>query len=198
MLDLSPATDILAALVRNVGDDQLTRPTPCPDYTVGDLLDHIGGLAVAFTGAAKKVHHDGPPLGPSGDAGRLGPDWRTRIPRHLDTLALVWRSPEAWTGTTEVGGVEMPGEVAGLVALDEVVVHGWDLAVSTGQPFTWEPELLDSVAGFVEPFAAPDEESSRAGLFGPVVAVGSDATPLDRVLGLTGRDPAWGSGQLAT
>ncbi|MFP4514009.1 MAG: TIGR03086 family metal-binding protein [Acidimicrobiales bacterium] len=198
MIDLTPATARLAALVRNVDDDQLDRPTPCPDYRVGDLIDHIGGLAIAFTGAAHKARHDGPPTGPPGDAGRLGPDWRARIPGQLDTLAVAWRSPDAWEGMTEAGGLDLPGEVAGLVALDEVVVHGWDLAVATGQPFTCESELVEAAMRFVEPFAEPGREASRNGLFGPVVPVEPDAEPLDRLLGLTGRDPSWKSGQVVT
>ena len=36
---------------------------------------------------------------------------------------------------TKAGPVEMPGEIGGLVALDEIVIHGWDLATATGQPF---------------------------------------------------------------
>src|SRR5687768_17396415 len=55
MFDLTPATDQLAVLVRNVSDSDLKAPTPCPDYTVGDLLDHVNGLSVAFTMAARKT-----------------------------------------------------------------------------------------------------------------------------------------------
>ena len=50
----APAARQLATLVRGVTDEQLDAPTPCPEYTVGDLLDHIGGLAKAFTWAATK------------------------------------------------------------------------------------------------------------------------------------------------
>ena len=59
MFDLSPAADQLAGLVRTVTDGDLKAPTPCPDYTVGDLLDHVNGLAVAFTMAALKTPLDG-------------------------------------------------------------------------------------------------------------------------------------------
>jgi hypothetical protein len=56
-----------------VADDQLAAPTPCPEYTVGDLLDHVGGLAKAFTWAATKESLAMPDLEPSGDASRLEP-----------------------------------------------------------------------------------------------------------------------------
>lgn len=48
------------------------------------------------------------------------------IPAALTALADAWAEPAAWTGTTRVGGVDLPREVAGLVVLDEVVVHGWE------------------------------------------------------------------------
>ena len=85
-IDLGPAADQLAALVRGVPDEMLGAPTPCPDYTVGDLLDHIGGLAKAFTWAATKASLDMEPVSPMGDASRLAPDWRQRI---LQTLCAI-------------------------------------------------------------------------------------------------------------
>lgn len=109
-------------------DDALDWRTPCEAFSVGDLLDHLGGMALAFTAAAAKTPLEG---AASGDAARLRPDWRTRIPRDLLTLAEAWRDPDAWTGMTGAGGVELPGEVAGAVALDELVIHGWDLAKAT-------------------------------------------------------------------
>jgi len=45
-------------------------------------------------------------------------------------LAGAWQEPDAWTGMTVAGPVEMPGEIAGLVALNELVIHGWDVARS--------------------------------------------------------------------
>ena len=47
MVDLTPAAQRLADLVARVSDDELSGPTPCPAYALGDLIDHIGGLAVA-------------------------------------------------------------------------------------------------------------------------------------------------------
>jgi uncharacterized protein (TIGR03086 family) len=181
----------MADLVRSVPDDLLDAPTPNPGYTLGDLLDHIGGMTIAFTAAAKKKLGDETSQGPAGDASRLGEDWRTRIPSDLIALGEAWRDPAAWTGMTQAGGVELPGEVAGLVALDELVVHGWDVARASGQPYHVDPGSLEAVHGFVAQFSEPGQEAARAGLFGPVVDVPDDAPWLDRVIGLTGRDPAW-------
>ena len=130
-LDFGPATTTMARLVTGVTDDQLTARTPCPDYTVADLADHIGGLAFAFTASARKG--DVPGGGGSGDGSRLEDGWRERIVAQLAELAEAWRDPAAYDGITMAGPLEMPAEVAALVALDEVVVHGWDLARSTGQ-----------------------------------------------------------------
>jgi uncharacterized protein (TIGR03086 family) len=191
MLDLHPAAQQLAALVRAVPDAALGRPTPCPDYSVGDLIDHVNGLSLAFTAAAVKDIEMSGTEGPSADAAQLGRDWRTRIPAQLACLADAWRDPAAWTGMTQAGGVDLPGGVAGLVALDELVVHGWDLARATGQPYACDEASLDAVHAFVAQFSEPGQEAARQGLFGPVVDVPDDAPHLDRVIGLTGRDPGW-------
>jgi uncharacterized protein (TIGR03086 family) len=171
--DLEPAAQRMARLVRAVPDDRLGRPTPCERYTVGDLLDHIGGAALAFTGAATKRP--------------LGDDWRTRIPSDLTALAAAWGSGEAWTGMTAAGGVDLPGEVAGVVALDELVIHGWDLARATDQPAEYDGPELEAVYDMVQQFRS----SGIEGLFGPPVPVADDAALLDRIVGLAGRDPGW-------
>jgi uncharacterized protein (TIGR03086 family) len=193
-VDLEPAVRRLADLVSSVPDDLLVAPTPCPAYTLGDLVEHVGGAASAFTGAAVKDLGGATSQGPSGDASRLTDDWRSRIPRDLAGLAEAWRDPAAWTGMTKAGGVDLPGEVAGLVALDEVVVHGWDVARATGQPYECDTPSVEAVHGFVAQFSEPGMEEARAGLFGPVVEVPDDAPLLDRVIGLTGRDPGWSRG----
>ena len=162
-LDFDPATTTMARLVTGVRDDQLTAPTPCPDYTVADLVDHIGALAFAFTESARK----GDVPGWSGSGRRLPARGRLagRIAAHLAELAEAWRDPAAYDGITMAGPLEMPAEVAALVAHDEVVVHGWDLARSTGQRFDVEEGAAAACLGFVESFEAPADD--EGGLFGP-------------------------------
>jgi uncharacterized protein (TIGR03086 family) len=191
VLDIEPATTHVANLVRGVADGQLGVRTPC-DCTVGELLDHIQNLAVAFSAAAEKGQ-DGSVSGPvpKPDAARLRDDWRDRIPQLLARLATAWNEPSAWQGMTRVGGLDMPGEAAGIVALDEVVLHGWDLAVASGQPYQPPSGLLDALVPFLEHMAEPGMSDARRGLFGPVVDIDEDAPRLERVLALAGRRPGW-------
>jgi uncharacterized protein (TIGR03086 family) len=190
--ELTPATQAMALLVADIGDDQLAAPTPCPGSTVADLLDHVGGLCLAFTGAAAKDPATGSQA-PSADGSRLDPDWRTRLPERLDRLAAAWQDDGAWAGLTRAGGVDLPGEVAGRVAANEVVVHGWDLARATGHEYACEPGVLQAAYEFVQQAVAQNPDGSE-GLFGRPVSVPDDAPLLDRLIGLTGRDPAWRPG----
>jgi uncharacterized protein (TIGR03086 family) len=192
VLDLEPATKTLAALVQGIDDEQLSAPTPCAATSLGDLLDHVDSLSLGFVASAAKTRSDGG-APPAPDASRLGPDWRQRIPGRLTELAQAWRDDGAWAGMTRAGGLDMPGEVVGVVALDEVIVHGWDVAVASGQEFEWDPVLVEAAMGFVAPLAEQNPQGVP-GLFGPMVTVAGDAPLLDRLLGLTGRDPAWRPG----
>ena len=189
--NLHPAVSTMAGIVRAIPDDALAGPTPCPAYSVGDLIDHVHGFCLAFTAAA--IKDPLPPAaanaGAAGDAGRLGDDWRERVPQRLDELAAAWSDPAAWEGMTGAGGLDLPGEVAGMISLDELVIHSWDLAVATGQDYSPDPAVIEALHPFVAQFVG--DGPPREGLFGPQVAVPEDAPLLDRVLGLTGRDPGW-------
>ncbi len=188
-IDFEPATSAVARLVRGVRDDQLGNPTPCPAYTVADLLDHVGGLSLAFRCSATREPIPGGG-NPEGDGSRLEAGWRDRIAGDLGALADAWRDPAAYDGMTMAGPIEMPAEIAALVALDEVVVHGWDLARATGQSYDPDEAAIAGALAFVASFEVPEGEDD-GGLFGPPVAVPADAPALDRLAGATGRDPHW-------
>ena len=94
---------------------------------------------------------------------------------------------------SKAGGLDMPGAVTGLVANNEVVLHAWDLAVATGQPYAVAPENLQASWQMVDGTPdAPAEE--REGLFGPRLPIADDAPLLDRTLAYAGRDPSWKPG----
>jgi uncharacterized protein (TIGR03086 family) len=138
-LDLGPQTTVLARLAEGVTDEQLAGPTPCPEYAVRNLLGHLVGLTVAFRDAGRKDLGVTTDTSPDSALPDIGPGWREELPKVLAELADVWRDPAAWTGMTRAGGVDLPGEIAGLVATDELVIHGWDLARATGQAYTPDP-----------------------------------------------------------
>ena len=189
-LDFRPTTNALAALVRGTADAQLSDPTPCPAYSVADLVDHIGGLALAFTLSARK--EDIPGGGnPSADGSNLEEGWRDRIAGQLAELGEAWTDPAAYEGMTQAGPIELPAEIAALVAIDEVTVHAWDLAVATGQTYDADPAAVEAAHRFAASFEPPGGAAADGGLFGPPVPVPADAPALDRLLGATGRDPQW-------
>jgi uncharacterized protein (TIGR03086 family) len=191
MIDLRPATELVASLVPNVTEDLLDAPTPCVEMTVAVVLDHLMGLTLAFTDAALKLVPPGGSQPPQSSAANLDPEWREILPVRLEALATAWAKPEAWEGMTEAGGVQMPAEVMATVALDEVVIHGWDLARATGQVFDPDPVTAAAVLEFTTEAAKPEHAQMRDNIFGPVVPVPATASVFDRALGLAGRSPSW-------
>jgi uncharacterized protein (TIGR03086 family) len=186
MMDMSLACQRTADVLMNVTDEQLDDPTPCQKLSLRDLVGHIGGLALAFRAAARKEFGpltDTPPVA----GAPLDDDWRATYPKRLADLAGAWREQAAWQGMTRAGGVDFPAEVGGIVALTEVVIHGWDVAAATGQRYDVDPAALDAVLPHV---AATAAGGPVEGLFGAAVPVADDAPPLDRVIALSGRDPS--------
>lgn len=186
-LDLGPSAAETARMVAGVRDDQLSGPSPCTDLPVAAVLHHLLTLSLAFTGAAMK-EPQGP--GPQPDADQLPPDWREQLPRHLEALAIAWRDPSAWEGATEIAGMTLPGATVGVVALNEVLVHGWDVAAATGQEYRSDDVALSACLEFAQQIAANAPEM-RDAMYAPVVPVPDGAPLLDRLIGQAGRDPAW-------
>jgi uncharacterized protein (TIGR03086 family) len=185
--DLAPTADAVKHVIAAVRDDQLTDPTPCDGTSVAGMLDHVVGLTVAFRLGAEKQPQDG---APRADADQLPPDWRERLPQQLDALVAAWRKPGAWEGITEVGGAKLPAAAMGVIALNEVLVHGWDLAVATGQAYEVDDAAAQRCLQFAKELAIGAPQV-RNGMFGPEVPVPDDAGTFDRLLGQTGRDPGW-------
>jgi uncharacterized protein (TIGR03086 family) len=188
MIDLTPACQRTAVVLARVTDEQLTAATPCEDMRLADLVTHVGDLAKAFAAAARKEFGPLTDVAPEPTAGRLDADWRLRYPVELAELARAWQQPSSWQGMTRAGGFDMPGDVTGMVALTEVVIHGWDLARASGQPYDIDSATADAVLPHVTQTAA---EGPVEGMFGPAVLVADDAPVLDRIIALSGRDPEW-------
>jgi uncharacterized protein (TIGR03086 family) len=188
MLDLDPPARQVKALLNGITEADFSNPTPCGEMSVAALLDHFMGLTMAFTNAARKSTdapgQAGPPQ-PSAD--HLDLEWRTKLPSQLDELVAAWKDPAAWQGEALAGGVTLPAQIMGIVAVDELVIHGWDLARATGQRFTCDTANLEAIIAMLS--QSPDRGEGSP--FGPIVEVSPDASLLDRAVGLSGRDPSW-------
>ncbi len=187
-LDLEPPASQLITLAEAVTDDMLPAPTPCGDYTVRDLLAHVMGLTIAFRDAAAKAGTSAQDAVPGRAA--LDDDWRDQLPGRLLAMAAAWHAPQAWEGLTKVGGGTMPAPIVGQAGLNELVIHGWDLARATGQPYGCDEASAHASAEFLSLASAAAEPGQR-GPFGPAVDVPPGAPVLVRAIGLSGRDPQW-------
>ncbi|MET0425179.1 MAG: TIGR03086 family metal-binding protein [Actinoplanes sp.] len=188
-LDFDPPVRVLRSLLLGVDDEELLGPTPCPDWTVAALIDHLMGLSYAFTQAARKRSDvpgtSEPPPQPSAE--HLSRHWRSRLPVLLEDLATAWKDPAAWTGTSQAGGVTLPATALGAVAMNELILHGWDLAVATGQEYAADPRTLEVLIEFL----AEGPADGSPGLFGPRVPTDDEATLLEQTLALAGRRADW-------
>lgn len=188
-LDFDPPVRQLRALLLGVDDDELTAPTPCDDWTVAALLDHLMSLAYAFTQAARKRTDtpgaDGPPPQPS--AQHLSRHWRSRLPVLLEDLATAWKDPQAWTGTATVGGVTMPATATGTAGMNELIMHSWDLARATGQDYAADPRTLEVLIEFLS--QSPAE--GVPGVFGPAIPSTPEDDLLEQALARAGRNARW-------
>lgn len=176
--------DVIAAVTA----DQKARPTPCPDYDVGALIDHMVGWARVFDAGVHRRTVDGDPSryragdDPAGEfraaAGSIGASWRDE---GLD------RKVQAWSG----------GEIDGPMYFDmmlmEYAVHGWDLAVATGQPVPYTEAEAAAVLERAEATLPPQYRGDGMP-FAHAVPVADHAPAIDRLVGFLGRDPAFRPG----
>jgi len=188
-LDFEQPARQLRSLLLGIDEHEITDPTPCGAWTVAALLVHIMSFSLAFAQAARKVAEApgtaGPP--PQPDPADLPQHWRSRMPVLIEELSAAWRDPAAWTGTSRVGGGTMPAATIGVFAMNELVMHSWDLAKATGQDYAVDPRILEVLIELLSQGPSP--------LFGPVVPTQDEDSLLDQAVGLAGRDPHWRPGQ---
>lgn len=163
-----------ASMAERVGPEQVTLPTPCAEWDVAALLDHMAGGPAYLMGALQ--------ADASAVAGRPSLDAvaacvaELSVPGALDRRCLSpagfeWSIAEAAAGT----------------AMDQLV-HTWDLAVAIGEDRTVDETVAAELLAMFVP-AMPDL-GRQAGFVGPAVAVPASASASDRLLGAMGRDPA--------
>lgn len=169
----------LRAIGARIEPGQLDGPTPCKDFTVADVLGHMTGLGSAF---APMFRGEEPP---AGDPETDGTTAMARFDVAMAALLDAVQSPGALDRTIQSPGGKMPGAMfARLVAFDGVV-HGWDLATSTGQ--VWE--LDDALVAEVDDFArqAITDVMRDGDAFAVQQQPADDATPIERLVAFSGR-----------
>ncbi|MBQ0983696.1 TIGR03086 family protein [Streptomyces sp. F63] len=171
-------------VVRDIGDGRLGAPTPCADYTVRDLLNHLLHVVIGFQALAARKEADFTTT--PDHLARIGDGWRDAFAEETARLAEAWAAPGAEEGRT--GAMDLPARTVGHMILLDLTTHPWDLARATGQDFTPDP-------GCVRELAAPVAEMApmgrRYGAFGEPAPVPDGATDFEKLLALTGRDPGW-------
>lgn len=194
MSHLSDAAEAMAEIVKNIEENKLSAPTPCAEYDVRGLVQHLLFWGPSLAGAGSKESVP-PPAAAESDVDLTAGDWRGDLLAHLSGTAAAWAPESAWEGMTRMGGpTELPAAMIGDMIVGELVVHGWDLARATGQRLMLSDDLL---AHLYDAVAVGAEQGREMGLYGPEVAVPATAPTLARVLGLTGRDPEWVSAGVA-
>ena len=175
---------ILPALndvVGKVRPDQMANATPCADFTVRDVFNHMIGGATFF---AAQFRGEMPPDMPDDGTDVTGDDAVATFTATMDALADAAVQPGALERTIASPFGEVPGDVvARFLALDGLV-HTWDLAVATGQAYDPPTPVVVEVLAFARQAIAPE---MRGGPFGPEVDAPTDATPLQQLVAFTGR-----------
>jgi uncharacterized protein (TIGR03086 family) len=177
-----------ADVVKATPAGQMSAPTPCTEWDVRALLNHVIGTLWLAEG----LFTDQPPRYPMAPGGLPPADLGSDDPAAAYAEASAAALAAAGAGdaltrmhTTPLG--EMPGPVlAGFTTLD-MVAHGWDLATATGQPADLDGRLAAHVLGFAEQALATAE--SRAQRIGPAVPVAADAPVTHRLVAFLGRTP---------
>ena len=177
------AVETFGQRVMAVGPEDWSRPTPCSDWSVRDLVRHLvyeelwapdlfEGKTIADVGD----RYEGDILGADPQAA-----WKESA-----AGAVAAADPAVLDRTVHLSFGDVPGrEYLGQLTADHVI-HAWDLARGTGGDDRLDPEL----AQFVYDFLAPQAEMWRgAGVFGPAIDVGDAADVQSKLLALTGRTP---------
>lgn len=179
---LQRVLDKTAAIIEAVTPDEYDRPTPCPDYDVGALLNHMTGWVRSFAAGAAGSHFEGDPA-----AHVAGDDPAGEFRAAAAQIVAGWRANGL---DRDVGmmGRDVPGRMVLDMTVMEYMTHGWDLATATRQPVPYSEEeatqALERAQGTL-----PEQYRGEGRPFGLVVEVPDTAPAIDRFVGFLGRDP---------
>ena len=168
--------------IAGVGDDQWDTVSDCEDWTVRELVNHVvtGNYWAAELASGLTIEAVGDRL----DGDVLGTDPVRAYDDSSMVAAAVFRAPGAMDAPCAVSYGPVPGSVYCGHRFLDVLIHGWDVARSTGQDTTLDPELVEACWAVVEPQMDMVEGS---GMFGPPVEVADGADLQTRLLAVLGR-----------
>lgn len=170
----------LSATVDRIQTMQMNDPTPCSEFTVHGVLDHMMAGGTTFSSSFRG--EEPPEATPSGVYGWVP---AAEFREVMDGLLDAVKSPGAMERqlTTPMG--EMPGEtLARLVAFDGLM-HGWDLASSTGQRFDVPPAVIRAVDEFARQALTPEMRDGDT--FKDETSAPDDASQLEHLVAFSGR-----------
>ncbi|MDN5919540.1 MAG: TIGR03086 family metal-binding protein [Pseudonocardia sp.] len=188
---LSDGVDLAVSVIRDTPVERYDDPTPCTDFTVADLINHMAfGLVLARCSGTRE------PWDPAWTADSPAPvldglpreQWAAAAAEAGAQVIAAWDDPAAWSGDSHMGGAVMPAAVIGSMMTGEFAVHAWDLAAAAGRRVDVGPGLGEVALEAMTGMAAMGRD---AGWIGPEVTVPADAPVFDRALAVSGRDPSW-------
>jgi uncharacterized protein (TIGR03086 family) len=182
---MTKVIDETKRVVDKVQPEQLTQATPCTDWDVRALINHITGGSLMF---AEAVEHGSVPddrLGQLLGGDNLGDDYKGSFNIAADRAVAAFGLPGAMDKMVKLPFGEMPAGIALNIAIFDVTVHALDLASATGQSKALAPDVLDAAYGIGTQMIGPDLRVP--GVFGPEVAISADAPLPDRILAFAGR-----------
>jgi len=165
---------VIQPMLRNLTPEDQPKPTPCSDLTCHELAEHLMTSLAQLGGMA-----GGTVTNPG--AGSL----ENRISVMAAQAIAAWRSVDLDGTVPGPGGREMPASFAAGILPMELLLHGWDLAQSSGQTLRVSDEVVAYVATLSEPVFA----SGRGSSFAAENTVADDASPIDRLAAFAGRTP---------
>ncbi len=191
---MKTSSDLAATVIAGTRPDQHDAPTPCTDFSVADVINH---LAFGFEMARRSGNREDwdPEWKADGTAPALdgvpAAEWAAVCGREAPRTARAWSDPAAWDGDSTMGSSAMPAVMVGSMMTAEFVIHGWDLATATGQSFDPPADVVQAAIAGVEPML---EMGREGGWYGTEVSVADSTPALHHLLAMTGRDPDRTSG----
>jgi uncharacterized protein (TIGR03086 family) len=170
--------------VHRVGADQWSAPTPCTEWSVRDLVNHLVGehlWAPLLLGGATIAE-----VGDRFDGDVLGDDPVRAWDRAERESNAAFHRPGALDLDVHTSGGPTPAADYTWQMITDLTVHAWDLARGIGDDDTLDQDLAAAVYAYVEPQA---DSWQGMGVFGPPVKVPDSARVQDRLVALLGRRP---------